>query len=878
MNREKRGSLTVFLGAAAGVGKTYAMLEAAHERQQEGKDVLIGWVDTHGRAEAEALLTGLSTIKPAILRYQECSLEMDLDSILKRKPELVLVDELAHTNIPGSRHPRRYIDIEEMLDVGINVYTTVNIQDLESLNDVVAQITGIQIRETVPDQFMEKANRIQLVDIPAEELIQRLKEGKAFIPEPATQATQEFFRLGNLNALRELALRYTAQRVDQQLDNYRLAHGISGNWPVGERVMACIGASPFAERVMRSARRIASQLKAELLVVYVEAPGYAPRGLRSQESLNRNLQLAFELGAEVITLSGLDVADEILELAHKRNVTQLVIGKPLHSRWQDVLRGSLVDKVLRGSKGISIHVIPGEISAIRDKKPPFTVRKMKLWPYIILALQVMFITVIFKLLYQHVTIVDIALLYLIPVLIGATLWGRAQSIYASVISVLALDFFFIPPFLSFTVADLKYLFSFLMFLLVAIISGNMATRLKRQADEAVSREARTKTLYILSRELAAVTELEAVSKKIVNSVAVALAGDCWLFLLDNNGILSVQAQSNLRNQLMENSEELAVAYWSHQHGEVAGFGTKTLPESAAIYYPLSANNRVLGLIAIQGLRKQKGLSLDQRDLLEALAGLAALAIGRLQLAEEANRLATLEESDKLRTALFNSVSHELRTPLATIIGAVTSLLGENGIYHAGEIKQLLQVIKIGADRMNRLVANLLDSARLESGMIKLRRDWCDLQDIIGVVLRQYSEILQGREVNVVIAPDSPLLKGDEGLLEQVVANLLDNAVKYSPEGSPIAINVTWDNEQLIVTVADRGAALSAIKREKIFDKFYRLQMPEIVSGTGLGLSNCKAIIEAHGGTIWVESGVRGGNRFIFVLPVDQQPGIEGRDD
>lgn len=878
-NNYKSGSLTIFLGAATGVGKTYAMLEAANERQQEGIDVVAGWVNTHGRGEMEALLENIPIIPPITLQYRESKFqEMDLDAILRRHPELVLVDELAHSNIPGSRHLRRYYDVEEMLDAGINVYTTVNIQHLESLNDVVAQITGVQVDDTVPDRFMEKADRVQLIDVPAEELIHRLKEGKVCISEPSALTVDNFYSLGNLNALRELALRYTVQRVDHQLDNYRLEHGISGQWPVGERVMACISASPFAGRVLRSARRIAAQLKAELLVIYVEAPGYSPRGPIGQDSLNRNLQLATELGAQVITVSGQDIAKEILNLAHSKNVTQLVVGKPLHSRWRDIFQGSLVDKILRGSDGISIHIIPGEPLHLTKNRVQATARNLKIWPYISLTLQVMLITLGFKLFSGHVTTVDIALLYLLPVLVGASLWGRSPSIYGAIISVLALDLFFVPPFLSFSVADLKYLFSFAMFLLVAIITGNLATRLKRQADEAVSREVRTNTLYRLSRELAAVTELESVLYRVVNSVAVALGNDCWLLLPDNNGNLLVKAQSNSGNHLLESSDELAVANWSFQHREIAGFGTKTLPGATAIYYPLNSNNKVLGVLGLQVLQEPKELSLDQLHLLETLAGLAALAIGRSQLAEEANRLAAMEETDKLRTALFNSVSHDLRTPLASITGAVTSLQGGKGVYQPNEIRELLQVIKAGAERMNRLVGNLLDSARLESGMLQLKHDWCDMQDIIGVVLRQYNDDLQGRGVNVEIAPDAPLVIGDEGLLEQVMSNLLDNAIKYSPEGTPITVRVNKEIEVLQVTVANWGAALSAVKRERIFDRFYRLKMPEIVSGTGLGLANSKAIIEAHGGSIWAESGVNGGNRFVFILPADQQPDIKGDMD
>ncbi len=872
----QRGRLTIFLGAAAGVGKTYAMLEAAHERLADGIDVVIGWVETHGRRETEALVKGLPAIPPRQLVYRnKVFLEMDIDALLKRRPQLALVDELAHTNIPGSRHARRYQDVEELLAAGINIYTTLNIQHIESLNDIVAQITGIRVQETVPDRLLEEADQVQLIDIPPEELIERLKEGKVYIPPQAERALQKFFRPGNINALRELALRYTARRVEGQLDRYMRVHGIAGPWPAGERVMACVSPSPFSAQVIRTARRMAAGLKADWLAVYVETPDRLPLDEARRDQLARNLHLAEELGAEVITLTGNDAAEELLALAKRKNVTQIIIGKPLHPRWQEVWHGSLVDKIIRGSHGIGVHIIPGKARSRESRRLPERSYRTEIssGPYTGALAAVMLVTILSKILQPLFGLTNIALLYLLPVLFSAARWGRGPSILASVLGVLAFDFFFVPPVLSFTVFDLRYLLSFGVFLVVAIITSTMATHLKTQAENARRRETRTAALYVLSRKLTAETDLKGVLKAVVETVAGTIDGEAVIFMPDATGKLVVQATAPSPPDKWLDNNEQAVARWVFNHGRFAGRGTDTLAGAEGLYLPLKTEENNLGVLGVKLVHPERYLAPEQRRLLEAFASLAALAILRLQLAAEAQQARYLEASEKLRTALFNSISHDLRTPLASITAAVTGLLeeGEGVVYQPEARQALLQTVKEGALRLNRLVGNLLDMARLESGMLQLKREWCDVEDIIGVALRQLQETLRDRILQVNIPSELPLVKADFTLIEQVLVNLLENAVKYSPPGSEIAITVRQDEKELQVAIADRGAGIPEGDQERVFDKFYRLHSPRHVSGTGLGLSICKGIIEAHGGKIWVEPRAGGGSVFTFSLPLNEQP-------
>ncbi len=868
IKEDGRGALTIFLGAAAGVGKTYSMLETARERLEEGLDVLAGWVETHGRADTEALLKGLPAIPPRSLEYQDrVFAEMDLDAILARQPAIALVDELAHTNIPGSRHPKRYQDVQELLAAGIDVYTTLNIQHLESLNDVVAQITGINVRETVPDKILENAE-IQLVDVPPEELIQRFKDGKVYVPDKAAEALHKFFRPGNINALRELALRHTAQRVDQQMETYMRAHAIAGPWSAGEKVMVCISPSPFAARLIRLARRMAANMQAEWFAVYIDASNHVPGSEVEHGRLLKNMQLSEELGAETVTITGNDVAEEILSFARKHNITQIIIGKPLKPLFWEWLHGSVVDQVIKRSEGISVHVISGKQSDNASHHGPAISREpVRFFPYVALLVMITLITVIAFPLNSYLGPVNIAMLYLLPVLLSAVVWGQHYSVMAAILGVISFDFFFVPPTFRFTVYDVRYLISFAIFLLVAFLTGSLSDRLRQNIINAKQREARTSALYALSREIAATNELDKVLGQVVRKVSEIVDSQVMILLPNADDQLAIRAESDAQQQIQVDENEKAVAIWVYERGQTAGRGTDTLVGADCTYVPMRTEQGILG---VMGIRPQGPghLSAEQRRLLEAFASLGAVAINRIQLVEQAKVTHLLAESERLHTALFNSISHELRTPLTSIIGAVTGLVDEDEIYSPAARRDLLQTIKQGALRMDRLVNNLLDMARVESGYLQLNKEWCDLQDLIGVAAGRV-DALRSRSIKIVAAPDLPLALIDFVLIEQVLVNLLDNAAKYSGPDLEIAITAARHGQELQIAVADHGPGIPEEDRELVFDKFYRLRTTRQIGGTGLGLTICKAIVEAHGGQIWVDGNQGGGAVVTFTLPLDE---------
>ena len=881
-----RGALTVFLGAAAGVGKTYAMLETARERLEDGLDLVTGWVETHGRADTEALQAGLPVIPPHRLEYQgRAFAEMDLDALLARKPQIALVDELAHTNIPGSRHAKRYQDVEELLAAGIDVYTTLNIQHLESLNDVVAQITGIKVRETVPDKILEQAE-IQLVDVPPEELIQRFRDGKVYVPDKAAEALRKFFRPGNINALREMALRHTAKRVDHQLETYMRAHAIEGPWSAGEKVMVCISPSPFAARLIRFGRRMAANTQAEWFAVYVDTPNHVPAGEAEQGRLEKNIQLAEDLGAETVTITGNDVADELLLFAKKHNITQIIIGKPLRSLFREWLHGSLVDQVIKHSEGISVHVISGKSQPDSTPQAQTAGREsFRILPYTAIVLMIALLTVLAMPVRSYLGPVNIAMLYLVPVLFSAVAWGRYFSVIAAILGIISFDFFFIPPTFTFTVFDVRYFISFAIFLLVALMTGTLSARLRQHITYAKQREARMAALYALSREIAATNELEKVLELVVRKVAESVESQVVILMPNEESKLVVRAKSEAQQKVQVDENEKAVAIWVYEHGQAAGRGTDTLIGADCTYVPIRTEQGILGVLGVR-LEASQHLSPEQRRLLEAFASLGAMAVNRIQLVEQAKETHLLAESERLHAALFNSISHELRTPLTSIIGAVTGLLDEDDLYDPASRRDLLQTIKQGAMRMNRLVNNLLDMTRVESGYLQLSKEWCDVQDMIGVAANRV-EALRSRSLKIETAPDLPLVPADFVLIEQVLVNLLDNAAKYSSPDSEISVKASHNRKEVAISVADHGPGIPEEDRELVFDKFYRLRASRHIGGTGLGLTICKAIVEAHGGRIWVNGNPGGGALVTFILPLlaaasgkipDPEPAVSVGDD
>ncbi|MDP4127753.1 MAG: sensor histidine kinase KdpD, partial [Bacillota bacterium] len=834
LEKEGRGKLTVFLGAAAGVGKTYAMLEAARERLAEGVDVVAGLVETHGRAETEAMLKGIPVIPKRMLEYKGKAVkEMELDALLERHPHLALVDELAHTNIPGSRHTKRYQDIEELLSAGINVYTTLNIQHLESLNDVVAQITEVNVHETVPDQVLEIASQIQIVDITPDELIQRLEEGKVYVSGQTAEAIKKFFRPGNINALREMSLRYTAKRVDSQLESYMQVHGIAGPWPSGEKVMVCVSGNPFSARLIRMAKRMATRQNAEWLAVHVAPLGRLPKSEAEQDTMAQNLRMAEKLGAEIVSLHGDDVVEELLALARKRNVSQIIIGKPERTRFQELLHGSIVDKVIRNSHGISVHVISGRKEVVEQK--PGTIvnegntsignisvgKKHSYIPYLMSVLMISALTLVVTPIDSFLGPVNISMLYLLPVLLSAARWGKLPAIVTAGMVVVIFNFLFVPPFYTLTVNDFRYVISFAILMIVGFVTGTLSARLKDQIDYSWHREQQVSALYSLSRDLTAVDRLERVLDSIARKIADTLDGQVVL-LLPNERDKLVLSQSSSSDHFMTESE-LAVATWVYERGLKAGQGTETLGSARALYLPLTTEQGTQGVLGICFHNQKEQVNSEQIRFLDAFAGLAALAINRIKLADEARQAHTLAESERLRTALFNSLSHDLRTPLASIIGAATGLLEDHeAVYSPDARHDLLQTILQGAERMNRFVNNLLDMARLESGMLKLNKDWCDIQDIIGVAVNRLEIVLAKRLLDINIPIGLPLVHADYILIEQVFINLLDNAVKYSEPNSKITISVRQVQKKLEIAVADRGTRIPETDLSKVFDKFYRL--------------------------------------------------------
>ncbi|WP_046498908.1 sensor histidine kinase [Syntrophomonas zehnderi] len=866
MKKKGRGRLTVFLGAAAGVGKTYAMLEAARERRAEGVDVVAGWIETHGRRETEALVGDLEVLPPRLLEYRGRQFpEMDLDGLLDRKPEIALVDELAHTNIEGSRHSKRYQDVEELLAAGIDVYTAVNIQHLESANDIVARITGILVKETVPDTILKHAE-IQLIDIPTEELLQRLKEGKVYVADKAAEAITKFFRPGNINALREMSLRYTALHVDNEMQTYMKAHAIEGPWPAGERVMVCISSSPFATQLIRAAHRMALRLKAEWLVVYVETPGIVSRSRLSRDRLLANLRLAEELGAEIISTSGTDIAAELLQIARSRNVTQVVIGKPLRPRLLDILRGSVVDQVIRSSEGFGVHVIPGHSAPKMDSPGWLSEKKRRnILPYAKMLGVVFLITLLLYPLHNQLGLVNVAMIYLLPILYSAVRWKRTAALLGAFASALCLDFFFIPPQQSLTVADIRYILSFAIFFVVAWVTGTMAARLKRQIDDAHQRESMVSALYGLSREIGAVYGIDEVLPAVIKKVEAVSKGAAVILLPGSNGSLELKADSESCPQKSLTDNEMAVAAWAFQHLQKAGQGTDTLSGAELVYFPLATEAGPVGVLGIRPTGSEKNLLREKTLFIEALANLAAVAVNRIQLAERAREVQIAADSERLRTALFNSISHDLRTPLTSIIGSVSGLLEEEQLYDAASRRIMLENIQQGALRMHHLVTNLLDMARLNSGFLQLNKQFCDIQDIIGVAVSRV-EHLDTPSFSIYIEPGLPLVEVDFVLIEQVIVNLLDNAVKYSGNSLNISITAHRQAEKIEVAVADRGPGIAPENRETIFNSFFRLQSTANISGTGLGLAICKSIIEAHGGEIEATDNPGGGTVISFRIP------------
>jgi len=864
--------LKIFFGAAAGVGKTYAMLEAARIQRAAGVDVVAGVVETHQRAETEALLAGLEALPARLVPYRGATLsEFDLDAALARRPAMILVDELAHTNVPGSRHAKRWQDVLELLEAGITVYTTLNVQHLESLNDVVAKITGVVVRETVPDSVFEEADEVELVDLSADDLRQRLREGKVYVPEQAAEAARHFFREGNLIALRELALRRTADRVDAQMQRYRRDHAIQATWPVAERILVCVSPSPLAANLVRGGRRLATRLGAEWVVAYVETPERArlPEDVRARAL--ETLRLAESLGAETVILSGPRMSDEILNYARARNVSKIVIGKPGRPLWKRLLLGSIVDALVRGSGDIDIYVISGDRETKPMPRPRARPRPTGWQAYGLAVAAVAVSTALAWVMFPHFELSTVVMVYLLGIVAVSMRTPRGPSVLASVLSVVAFDFFFVPPYFTFAVADSQYVVTFAAMLIVALVVSGLTVRVRGQAEAAGQRERRTSILYAMSRELAGTRGLQALLDVSVRHLADVFGGRIAILLPDATGRLEPRA--SLLAPFFLDQSDLAVAQWAYEHRQMAGAGTDNLPGAQMLFVPLAASR---GIVGVLGMRLGQARVLDtpeQRHLLETFASQIALAIERGLLGEEAQAAHVKAEAERLRNALLSSVSHDLRTPLASITGGVSSLLESGDSLDADTQRELLRGVHEEAERLNRLVQNLLEMTRLESGSVQVRKDWHSIEELVGAALGRFNRRLGQRPIVTRIPADLPLVPLDPVLVEQVLVNLIDNALKYTPPESPIEIAAGVDGEGVTVEVADHGPGLPAGEERRVFDKFYRGRAV-VGRGVGLGLAICQGIVEAHGGRIWAENRPGGGVAFRFTLSVkDAPPGM-----
>lgn len=877
--RASRGRLKIFFGSSAGVGKTYAMLNAARQQLMAGVDTVIGVVETHGRPETEAMADGIERLPAREIVYRDRLLkEFDLDAALQRKPALILMDELAHSNVPGSRHPKRWHDIEELLAAGIDVYSTVNVQHLESLNDVVGGITGIRIRETVPDSVFDKADEVVLVDLPPDELVQRLHEGKVYLPQQAKRAIRNFFRKGNLLALRELALRRTADRVDLQMLQYRQERAALPVWQTRDSLLACVGPGGGAERLVRTTALIAKRLEAPWHVIYVETPNLANLSPGLREAVLQTLKLAEELGAEAATLTGHTAVDSIIRYAREHNLGRIVVGRDHPRRWRPWYR-SFADRL--GQRAPDLDVIQvARDSHSRTKAEPEESLEEKLKPWhastrawVETMVACALAAGIGHLMHSTVDLTNIAMLFLLAVVLVAVRHGRGPAVLASLLGVAAFDFLFVPPRLSLAVSDVQYLVTFAVMLAVGLITGQLTAGLRYQAYVATRREERMRALYQMSRDLSAALLAEQIADIARRFVDTALNARMTLLLTDSKGRL----QPAHYGQDKQPAVDLAIAQWTFDHREAAGLGTDTLPATPVLYQPLLAPMRIRGVMALVPRTPQRLLIPEQRRLLDTVSRLVAIALERIHYVEVAQSTLVQMESERLRNALLAALSHDLRTPLTSLIKSADRLAQGSSALDADD-RETAALIREQAQRLSALVENLLDMERLQAGLVRLNKQWQAIEEAIDAALRQIEPQLGRRQVSIGQSPGLPLLEFDAVLIERVLYNLLENACKYTPADSRIDIVVTVGDDEAEIAVGDSGPGLPSGAEESIFEKFTRGKKESSVSGVGLGLAICRAIIEAHGGRIYAKNRAGGGAIFTFTLPLGNPPDLESDRD
>jgi two-component system, OmpR family, sensor histidine kinase KdpD len=880
--RAGRRRLKIFLGAYPGVGKTYAMLEAARERRREGVDVVVGVVETHGRAETEALLRGLDVLPRRRLMYRgRVFADMDLDALLWRRPQLAVVDELAHSNVEGSRHVKRHQDVEELLGAGIDVFTTLNVQHVESLNDVVERISGVCVRETLPDKVLELADEIELVDLPPDALIQRLREGKVYVRDQAGRAMQHFFGKGNLTALRELAMRVAAERVDAEMVNYMRAHAIAGPWPAQDRLLVCINESPVANKLVRTAKRMAERARMPWLAVNVHTPRNDGLSDEAKDRIAEALRLAETLGGEAFTVHAeSNVAHELLAFARSHNVSRIVLGRPRQRRLSGWLREHVSRRLLSQAGPFEITMVAPEDAPAADRMiqatPPARAPDLRALGWATLAVAVAIAA-------SHVAdrflpLANLSLIFLMAVLFAAIRFGLWPSVYTALLSFVAYNFFFTEPHHTFIVENRGDVLTVVFFLVVAVIVGNLAARLQAQVEAMRMTARRTANLYDFSRRIAGAASLNDVLWAAVHHVASTLQCHSLVLLPRKGERLEIASGYPPEDQM--SSTAWGAAYWAWQHDQAAGWGSGTLPASEWLFLPLRTGRGPQGLLGVAFENAKRQLTPEQRHLLDALVDQVAVALERTNLATDIEEARLLTETERLRSALLSSVSHDLRTPLVSIIGSATGLATCDGALSTSDRAQLVQTILEESERLNRFVQNLLDMTRLGYGALQPNREWVDLREIVGRACKQMARSLASLRIEVRIEDDVPILHVDPILIEQVLVNILDNAGKHSPSGGRVEICATLEGARAMVSVSDEGPGIPAEVRDSVFDVFYRVRAGDKqAAGTGLGLSICRGLVEAHGGRIEALPGPGGrGTTIAFWLPVQPVPPIASPDE
>ena len=878
--KQSRGRLKIFFGGCAGVGKTYSMLAAAQTLRRQGVDVLVGIIETHGRTETAEKLGGLEELPRLRLRQRDREVtEFDLDGALKRRPGLILVDELAHSNVAGSRHPKRWQDVEELLAAGINVYTTLNVQHLESLNDVVGHITGIRVWETLPDHVFDMADDVTLVDLPADELLARLKEGKVYLAHQAERASKNFFRKGNLIALRELALRRTADRVDAQMREYRADQSIEQVWHAKDRLLACIGPSADADRVVRVAARLAASLKSDWLAVYVETPQLQRLSEARREAVLKHLRLAQELGAETATLSGMDASLVLLGYAKSRNVSKLVLGNPKGPLLWRMLRPTVADDLAANADDVDLYLVSRDkvhphAPAAHEERPatislefePALREKRRGYAWALLT--AILATAAAALLVQHFELANVIMFYLLGVILVSVRYGRGPGVLVSFLSVACFDFFFVPPRMSFSVSDTQYLLTFSVMLTVSLVISRLTSNLRYQARVATHRERRSSALYDLGKELASALTAAQIVEIGTRYLAGVFQAQVAVFLPDSHEAVRLMAAESEEGITLNNADA-SIAQWVYDHQEQAGLGTNTLPSGSILYLPLKAPMRTRGVLAVCPEQVQQLFLPEQQRLLDTCAAQIALAIERVHYVEVAQDALVSMESERLRNSLLSAISHDVRTPLTVIVGLAGTL--QDPLLPETTRRELVVAVHDEALRMNALITNLLDMARLQAGKVQLNKQWHVLEEMLGSALHGMEHSLRDHPVHLQLPADLPLLEVDAVLLERVLCNLLDNVCKYTAATTPIYVSAVVNGKEVWVKIADDGPGLPPGMEVQIFDKFTRGERESAKPGVGLGLSICRAIVEAHGGRIWAHNRAPHGAEFLFALPTGSPP-------